>query len=286
MNDWNAQIIAQFRSHGRQGRTVRRQPARNPPHDRRQVGRTTREIPLVALVEGDDFYVFASKGGAPTHPDWYFNLRANPKITVEYGVETFEAIVTELPEAEGQAELRRAGRADAPVRRLHHVSCAPGDPRVPHGSRLTASERPLDASTRLGELCTGPVGVSGVGRSWSRRGRRGRRSRVRSPDSGRARSRPVRHAAFITTTAPSHTSRHGRLHRCPAHERVHARTVRNPSDRRQSFPVHSPISGGRVVLRPCDVHVTRWSNRAAVCSSRSRGVLPGRSGPGRTPRGR
>ena len=53
-----------------------------------------REIPLVTLVEGDDLYVFASKGGAPTNPDWYYNLKANPEITVEYGTETFTATVT------------------------------------------------------------------------------------------------------------------------------------------------------------------------------------------------
>ena len=35
--------------------------------------------------------MIASKGGAPTHPDWYRNLRANPDVTVEVGPERFEA---------------------------------------------------------------------------------------------------------------------------------------------------------------------------------------------------
>ena len=60
----------------------------------------------MALVEGDDLYVFASKGGAPDNPDWYYNLKAQPEITVEYGTETFTATVTELPEDVGQAKLR------------------------------------------------------------------------------------------------------------------------------------------------------------------------------------
>ena len=64
-----------------------------------------RETPLVALVEGDDLYVFASKGGAPTSPDWFHNLKAHPQITVEYGSETFTADVTEMPEDDGQAKL-------------------------------------------------------------------------------------------------------------------------------------------------------------------------------------
>ena len=39
--------------------------------------------PLVALPEGDTLYVFASKGGAATNPDWYWNLVAHPEVEVE-----------------------------------------------------------------------------------------------------------------------------------------------------------------------------------------------------------
>jgi len=35
--------------------------------------------------------VFASKGGAPTNPDWYYNVAANPEVTVEIGTTTFRA---------------------------------------------------------------------------------------------------------------------------------------------------------------------------------------------------
>ena len=66
-----------------------------------------RDIPLVALVDdGGELTVFASKAGAQTNPDWYHNLKANPEITVEYGAESFDAKVEELPEAEGQARLQ------------------------------------------------------------------------------------------------------------------------------------------------------------------------------------
>jgi deazaflavin-dependent oxidoreductase (nitroreductase family) len=47
--------------------------------------------PLVALVEGDTLYVIASKGGAPTSPDWYHNLVANPEVEVEFGDDRFTA---------------------------------------------------------------------------------------------------------------------------------------------------------------------------------------------------
>jgi len=44
------------------------------------------------LGQGQVVAVFASKGGAPTNPDWYHNLVANPRVTVELGAETFEAM--------------------------------------------------------------------------------------------------------------------------------------------------------------------------------------------------
>jgi deazaflavin-dependent oxidoreductase (nitroreductase family) len=50
-----------------------------------------RIAPLVPLLDDGRIYVFASKGGADTHPDWYRNLVAHPDITVELGTETFAA---------------------------------------------------------------------------------------------------------------------------------------------------------------------------------------------------
>jgi deazaflavin-dependent oxidoreductase (nitroreductase family) len=41
--------------------------------------------------DGNDLVIIASKGGAPTHPDWYHNLVANPEVTVEVGTERFPA---------------------------------------------------------------------------------------------------------------------------------------------------------------------------------------------------
>ena len=42
-----------------------------------------RAIPLLYVVDGEDFVIIASKGGTPTHPAWYLNLIANPDATVE-----------------------------------------------------------------------------------------------------------------------------------------------------------------------------------------------------------
>jgi deazaflavin-dependent oxidoreductase (nitroreductase family) len=48
------------------------------------------------LRDGDRLLVFASKGGAPTNPDWYYNLLAHPEVTVEVGPETYAATATVL----------------------------------------------------------------------------------------------------------------------------------------------------------------------------------------------
>jgi deazaflavin-dependent oxidoreductase (nitroreductase family) len=44
--------------------------------------------PLVYGTDGDNLVIFGSRGGAPTHPDWYHNLVANSGVTVEVGTET------------------------------------------------------------------------------------------------------------------------------------------------------------------------------------------------------
>jgi deazaflavin-dependent oxidoreductase (nitroreductase family) len=47
--------------------------------------------PLAYIMDGDRYVVVASKGGSPTHPDWYHNIAANPDVTVEVGTEKFSA---------------------------------------------------------------------------------------------------------------------------------------------------------------------------------------------------
>ena len=50
-----------------------------------------RTNPVAYTTDGDRIIIIASKGGAPTHPDWYYNLKANPMVTVELGREQFQA---------------------------------------------------------------------------------------------------------------------------------------------------------------------------------------------------
>jgi len=56
--------------------------------------------PVDYVTYGDRFVIIASKGGAATNPDWYYNIVANPQVTVEVGTEQFpaRASITTKPE--------------------------------------------------------------------------------------------------------------------------------------------------------------------------------------------
>lgn len=56
--------------------------------------------PTAYIRDGERFVVIASKGGAPTNPDWYYNILANPNISIEVGTEQLQvyAAVSEEPE--------------------------------------------------------------------------------------------------------------------------------------------------------------------------------------------
>jgi deazaflavin-dependent oxidoreductase (nitroreductase family) len=58
---------------------------------------TERVTPLGYSRQGDGrFAIVASNGGSPAHPDWYYNLQANPRIKVEVGTETLTVLAEEL----------------------------------------------------------------------------------------------------------------------------------------------------------------------------------------------
>jgi deazaflavin-dependent oxidoreductase (nitroreductase family) len=63
-----------------------------------------RLTPVCYLADGDRLAVFASKGGSPTNPDWYHNLIATKRATVEVGTERFD-VVAEIPNPEERERL-------------------------------------------------------------------------------------------------------------------------------------------------------------------------------------
>ena len=97
-NDWNRQIMQEFHANAGkvggpfEGKLLLLLTTTGAKSGQRHT------TPLAYLPDRDRLVVIASKGGAPTHPDWYHNLVAHPQVTVEVGnesgIETFEATAT------------------------------------------------------------------------------------------------------------------------------------------------------------------------------------------------
>jgi deazaflavin-dependent oxidoreductase (nitroreductase family) len=103
MSDWNAGTIAEFRANeGRVGGPFAGAPLVLLHHRGRKSGQE-HVTPVMYLPDESDpdvIYVFASKGGAPTSPDWYHNLTAAGGGSVERGTETYRVTVREVTGAE------------------------------------------------------------------------------------------------------------------------------------------------------------------------------------------
>jgi deazaflavin-dependent oxidoreductase (nitroreductase family) len=96
VTDWNAKIIDEFRTNdGQLGGQFKGGTMLLLHHTGAKTG-TVRVNPLAYLPDGDRLVIVASKGGHPTNPDWYYNLKANPDATVEVGTDTFPVTATEL----------------------------------------------------------------------------------------------------------------------------------------------------------------------------------------------
>ena len=82
--------------------------------------------PLAYRRDGDNYVVFASKGGAPDNPDWYYNVQANPKASIEVGTETHDVVarVAEGDERDRIWELQKTefpGFADYEARTTRQI---------------------------------------------------------------------------------------------------------------------------------------------------------------------
>lgn len=100
---WNRQIIDEFRANaGKVGGQFEGWPM-VLLHTTGAKSGEERVSPLVTKIDGDRMYIFAALAGAPTDPNWYRNLVADPRVTVEYGTETFPARAVVLEGAERDA---------------------------------------------------------------------------------------------------------------------------------------------------------------------------------------
>jgi len=87
-DDWNRKIIEEFRNNkGVVGGPFEGVPILLLHHTGAKTG-TERINPLAYRRDGDNFVIFASKGGAPTNPDWHHNLLANPEAVIEVGTDS------------------------------------------------------------------------------------------------------------------------------------------------------------------------------------------------------
>jgi len=138
-NSWNDAIIAEFRANaGRVGGNFEGAPMVLAHHRGRKSG-TEHVAPVMYLPDEDDaktIYIFASKGGAPQHPDWYYNLVDAGETEIEVGAETFPVSVTEITGSErdriyaeqvrrypgfGEYEVKTKGIRTIPVLALRRI---------------------------------------------------------------------------------------------------------------------------------------------------------------------
>ncbi len=90
-NDWNKAIIDEFRANSGkvggpfEGKTLLLLHTLGAKSGQERIN------PVAYISEGDRLVIFASKAGAPTNPDWYYNILSQPLVTVEVGTEQFQA---------------------------------------------------------------------------------------------------------------------------------------------------------------------------------------------------
>jgi deazaflavin-dependent oxidoreductase (nitroreductase family) len=94
--DFNAKNIAEFRAnHGRVGGQFEGAPLLILHTVGARSGEPRTNI-MMYLADGDRYLVFASNAGADSHPAWFFNIKADPRVRVEVGDDVFEAEAVEV----------------------------------------------------------------------------------------------------------------------------------------------------------------------------------------------
>jgi deazaflavin-dependent oxidoreductase (nitroreductase family) len=102
MSEFNKRVIEEFRANGgKVGGQFANAPMLLLTTTGAKSGRSY-TTPLVYSKDGDRIVIIASKAGAPSNPDWYYNLLAHPVVTIELGAEKFQAraVVTSGEERE------------------------------------------------------------------------------------------------------------------------------------------------------------------------------------------
>ena len=163
-NDFNRQLIEEFRANGGK---VSGMFAGAPLLLLTTTGAKSgqpRVAPLAYTTDNGRLVVIASKGGAPTHPDWFHNVRANPEVTVEVGTETFPAratIPTEQNDSDSSTRWRRrcrTSRSTSATPRVSSPSSSSSAPARPH--RALPPEQGLARGKSSSPARTGATGLA------------------------------------------------------------------------------------------------------------------------------
>ena len=100
VNERNKLIIQEFRANGGKVGGFFEGKSLLLLHTKGAKSGQERINPVACITDGDRWVVIASKGGAPTNPDWYYNLLANPELTIEVGTETHQVHAQVVSEPE------------------------------------------------------------------------------------------------------------------------------------------------------------------------------------------
>ncbi len=98
--DWNKAVIEEFRTNDGKVGGMFENMTLLILHTTGAKSGLPRVNPVACMTDGERLVIIASKAGAPTNPAWYYNVVANPEVSVEVGTEQFpvQATVTSEPE--------------------------------------------------------------------------------------------------------------------------------------------------------------------------------------------
>jgi len=89
------QVELYEKSKGKEGNTVSNYPVIIVTNLGRNTG-AIRKTPLITVKDDDKYILIASQGGSPKNPNWYYNLKANPKVKIQDGSTVYNMKATEI----------------------------------------------------------------------------------------------------------------------------------------------------------------------------------------------
>ena len=102
---WVAEQVELYESSGgTQGTTLRGLPVVILTNQGSKTS-AIRKTPLMRVVDGEKYILVASRGGAPKHPLWVYNLRTNPNVEIRDGVNVHKMRVREMTDSDERQRL-------------------------------------------------------------------------------------------------------------------------------------------------------------------------------------